>query len=70
MDSAEDALADALTGHQADRLRGLARQLREVAGALERAGSCPGVPEVRRVSSRRVSLRLINRQLIGSDAEH
>jgi transcriptional regulator with XRE-family HTH domain len=38
MDSAEDALADALAGHRGDRLRGLARQLREVAGTLERAG--------------------------------
>ncbi len=37
MDTAEDALADALAGHRADRLRGLARQLREVAGTLERA---------------------------------
>lgn len=38
MDSAEDALADALASHRTDRLRGLARQLREVAGTLERAG--------------------------------
>ncbi len=38
MDSAEDALAAALTGHRGDRLRGLARQLRGVAETLERAG--------------------------------
>jgi hypothetical protein len=38
MESAEGALAEALAGHRADRLRGLARQLREVAGTLERAG--------------------------------
>lgn len=38
MDSAEDAVADAITGHRADRLRGLARQLREVAGTLEQVG--------------------------------
>ena len=38
MDSAEDALGDALAGHRGDRLRGLACQLREVAGTLERAG--------------------------------
>lgn len=38
MESAEDALVDALAGHRADRLRGVARQLREVAGSLERAG--------------------------------
>ncbi len=38
MDTAEDALADALAGHRADRLRALARQLREVAGTLDRAG--------------------------------
>ena len=38
MDTAEDALADALAGHRADRLRALARQLRKVAGTLERAG--------------------------------
>lgn len=37
VDSAEKALADALAGHRSDRLRGLARQLREVAGTLERA---------------------------------
>jgi transcriptional regulator with XRE-family HTH domain len=39
METAEDALADALAGHRMDRLRGLARQLREVAGTLERAGT-------------------------------
>jgi transcriptional regulator with XRE-family HTH domain len=38
VDSAEDALAAALAGHRADRLRGLARQLRGVAGTLERVG--------------------------------
>ncbi len=38
MDSAEEALADALAGHRADRLRALAHQLREVAGTLEGAG--------------------------------
>lgn len=36
--TAENALADALASHRTDRLRGLARQLREVAGTLERAG--------------------------------
>jgi len=38
MDRAEEALAEALTGHRGNQLRGLARQLREVAGTLERAG--------------------------------
>ena len=38
LESAEDALADVLAVHRAGRLRGLARQLREVAGTLERAG--------------------------------
>jgi transcriptional regulator with XRE-family HTH domain len=38
MDTAEDTLANALAGHRDDRLRGLARQLREVAGTLDRAG--------------------------------
>jgi transcriptional regulator with XRE-family HTH domain len=38
MDTAEDALADALAGYRVDRLRGLARQLREVAGTLEKSG--------------------------------
>ena len=38
MDSAEDALADALAGHRRDRLRGVARQLRDVATTLEKAG--------------------------------
>jgi transcriptional regulator with XRE-family HTH domain len=38
MDTAEEALAEALAGHRGDRLRGLARQLHEVAGTLERAG--------------------------------
>ena len=37
MESAEDALVNALAGHRADRLRGVARQLRDVAGTLERA---------------------------------
>ena len=31
MDNAEDALANVLAGHRADRLRVVARQLREVA---------------------------------------
>ncbi len=38
MDSAEDALAEALAEHRGDRLRGVARQLRDVAGPLEKAG--------------------------------
>jgi hypothetical protein len=38
MDSAEDALTDALAGHRADRLRGVAGQLRDAATTLEKAG--------------------------------